>query len=694
MKKAKPPVAAEELTPDRAETELARLAKAIRRHDRLYHQLDTPEISDAEYDALVQRHRAIEALFPDLVRPDSPSQGVGAPPATGFAKVRHASPMLSLDNAFEEADAREFEARVRRFLNLAPEEQVAVVAEPKIDGLAAALRYENGRFVSGATRGDGLVGEDVTANLRTIADIPATLRGKDWPPALEVRGEVHMRHADFETLNEEREAEGLAVFANPRNAAAGSVRQLDPNVTAGRTLHFFAYALGGEAAGPWQTHREFLDQLKRWGFQVNPMARSLPDLDGALAYYEDIAARRAELPYDIDGVVYKVNRIDWQSRLGFVSRAPRWAIAHKFPPQQAVTIVRDIVVQVGRTGTLTPVAELQPVTVGGVVVARATLHNEDEIRRKDIRKGDHVVIQRAGDVIPQVVSVVLSKRQKNSEPFKFRDDCPICHSRAVREPGQAAWRCSGGLVCPAQAALRLRHFVARGAFDIEGLGGKHIEAFHRDGLIGSPADIFRLKEKASQLIEREGWGEQSAANLIQAIEARRRISLDRFIYALGIPQVGEATARLLAKNYGTLEAWTAAMTEAQDPDSPAYHELDAISGIGPAVAADLLAFFAEAHNRDALADLGKVGVEVEPYRVTAVQSPVSGKTIVFTGTLQTMGRGEAKAKAESLGAKVAESVSKKTDYVVAGADSGSKARKAAELGVAVLSEEDWLKLAR
>jgi DNA ligase (NAD+) len=680
-----------------AESELARLAAEIAENDRLYHQEDAPRISDAAYDALVRRNKAIEARFPDLQRADSPSLRVGASPAAGFAKVAHARPMLSLDNAFAEEDVREFVARVRRFLNLPAEQEVTLVAEPKIDGLSAALRYEDGVFVQGATRGDGLVGEDVTANLRMVKDLPKRLKGRDVPALLEVRGEVYMRREDFLAMNRAREQAGEPLFANPRNFAAGSLRQLDPTITASRPLHFFAYAWGeirfAGAAPPIATQHEFLQRLAGWGFSVNPLTRLCAGVDEALARHAELAGERSSLPYDIDGVVYKVDRLDWQNRLGMVSRAPRWAIAHKFPAEQAETRLNRIFVQVGRTGTLTPVADLEPVNVGGVVVQRATLHNEDEIARKDIREGDHVVIQRAGDVIPQVVAVVLAKRPADSSPYAFPDHCPACGSLAIREPGEVARRCTGGLICPAQALERLRHFVSRNAFDVEGLGSKHIEAFLRDGLIKEPADIFRLAARRDEIAAREGWGEQSVANLLRAIEARRSIALERFIYALGIRQVGESTARLLARHYGTVERWIAAMEEAQDPESPAYHDLDNIDGIGPSVAADLLGFFAEAHNRTVLDDLLRE-VAVEPHRAAPQQSAsaISGKSIVFTGTLEKMTRGEAKARAEALGAKVAAAVSKSTDFLVAGPGAGSKAKKAAELGVAVLDEAAWLAL--
>ncbi len=684
--------AGDKLTEAAAKAELKRLAAEIARHNELYHRQDAPEISDAAFDALVRRNAAIEQRFPALRRADSPSLRLGAAPAAGFAKVTHTRPMLSLDNAFAEDEVREFVQRIRRFLGLASDTPVPLVAEPKIDGLSAALRYEDGRFVQGATRGDGTIGEDVTANLRTIADLPKQLKGRKPPALLEVRGEVYMQRADFRKLNEARAAAGEPLFANPRNFAAGTVRQLDPGITAARPLRFFAYAWGEVSEPVADSHWGFLERLKGWGFAVNPLARRVADVDAALAFYREIGAQRAALPYDIDGVVYKVDRLDWQQRLGFVSRAPRWAVAHKFPAEQAQTVLNKITIQVGRTGALTPVAELAPVNVGGVVVSRATLHNEDEIARKDIREGDSVVIQRAGDVIPQVVGVIDDDRHRRRKKFQFPERCPVCGSHAVREAGEAIRRCTGGLVCAAQAVERLRHFVSRNAFDIEGMGEKHIEAFFRDGLVKSPADIFRLPAHAKDLVGREGWGEQSVARLFKAIEARRKISLERFIYALGIRQVGEATARLLARNYESLAAWRAAMLAAQDAASPAYRELDSIEGIGPSVAADILAFFAEPHNLAVLDDLARA-VEAQDFvRPKASGSPVAGKTVVFTGTLAAMTRPEAKARAESLGAKVAGSVSAKTDYVIVGADAGSKAKKAAELGLTVLSEAEWLEM--
>ena len=678
----------EELDKKTAAEEHVRLAAEIERHNRAYYVEDAPVISDAEYDALFRRLQEIEARFPDLVTPESPTQRVGTAPAPGFAKVRHRTPMLSLGNAFTDEDVRDFASRVRRFLGLDEGEEVTLVAEPKIDGLSASLLYERGRLVRGATRGDGTVGEDVTANLRTIADLPKTLSG-DAPDLLEVRGEVYMTKSDFRALNERQEAAGQKTFAAPRSTAAGSVRQLDVSITERRPLHFFAYGWGEVSAPLAETHSGALVKLRSLGFTTDPLARTCRDADGALAAYKAIADKRATLDYDIDGVVYKVDRLDWQSRLGFVSRAPRWAVAHKFPPEQATTVLERITIQVGRTGALTPVAELTPVTVGGVVVSRATLHNEDEIARKDIRVGDTVVIQRAGDVIPQVVEVDKSKRRRGARRFKFPHACPVCQSDAVRDEGEAVRRCVGGLVCPAQAVQRLKHFVSRNAFDIEGLGGKHVEAFWSDGIIKTPADIFRLGARAAEIEAREGWAAQSVANLVAAIEDRRKIGLERFIYALGIRQVGQATARLLAKTYGSLDHWRRAMDAACEEASDAYRELVATDGIGPLVAADILAFMAEDHNRKVLDDLA-AELDVADFVPPDAASPVAGKTVVFTGTLERMTRSEAKARAEALGAKVAGSVSAKTDIVVAGPGAGSKLTKARDLGVEVMDEEAWL----
>jgi DNA ligase (NAD+) len=695
------------LTADQAQEKLAELAADIERHDRAYHQNDAPEVTDAEYDRLRRLNAAIEAKYPDLVRSDSPSKKVGAAPATGFGKITHSRPMLSLDNAFNGEDVGNFVARVRRFLGLEEDEPVDIVAEPKIDGLSIALRYEDGKYIQAATRGDGAVGENVTANVATIADIPDRL-GDDAPAVVEIRGEVYMRHDDFAALNRNREAADQTVFANPRNAAAGSLRQLDVSITAERKLLFFAYAAGELSAPVGTSHWEWLRQLEDWGFSVNPQSKLCATTDEILDTYAAIGDGRAGLPYDIDGVVYKVNRHDWQERLGMVTRAPRWAIAHKFPAEQAQTVVQAIDVQVGRTGVLTPVARLAPITVGGVVVSNATLHNEDYIRDKDIRVGDTVTIQRAGDVIPQVVEVNADKRPDGAEEYIYPDHCPECGSLAVREAGEAARRCTGGLICPAQKMERLKHFVGRQAFDIDGLGEKQVKAFFERGLIKTPADIFHLEANDASALDPlrrwDGWGEKSVTKLFAAIDERRSIPLNRVIYALGIRQVGEATARLLALNYGSFDAWRAAMQlvsterhanreEEKKPENigEAYAELCSIDTIGMAVADELAGFFDadNAENRTVLDELGKVLDIEEVAAPDSSDSAVAGKTVVFTGTLVTMTRGEAKAKAESLGAKVSGSVSKKTDYVVVGADAGSKAKKAQELGVEVLSEDAW-----
>lgn len=684
----------EDLNRMEASFELAHLAKEIARHRALYFQNDAPEISDAEFDVLVRRNEAIEKRFPQLKLAESPTDKVGAEPAQGFAKVPHLVPMLSLDNAFAAEDVADFIDRVRRFLGLSADIAVPLAVEPKIDGLSANLLYENGAFVRGATRGDGAVGEDITANLKQVASIPQRLKDSNHPARIEIRGEVYMSKSGFLKLNAEREASGEPVFANPRNAAAGSLRQLDAGITKSRPLQFFAYAFGavdGLKARPDSQHA-LNGQLAAWGFAVNPRRGVTHDIDATLAFYNEMQNERATLDYDIDGVVYKVDRVDWQERLGFIGRAPRWAIAHKFPAEQANTILKAITIQVGRTGVLTPVAELEPVNVGGVMVSRATLHNEDEIARKDIRVGDRVIVQRAGDVIPQIVSVVDADRPGRSPAYLFPDHCPVCGSHAVREEGEVARRCTGGLVCPAQAVERLRHFVSRMAFDIDGLGGKHIEAFFADGLIKSPADLFRLKNNRDILLKRDGWGELSVDNLLRAIEARREISLERFIYALGIPQIGEETAKLLARHYLTLDAWREAMVAAKDLESAAYQDLATIGRIGPSIRADLIDFFDEGHNRAVVDDVAAF-VTVQPFVPPKIDtSPIAGKTVVFTGSLERMTRNEAKARAENLGAKVAGSVSKKTDYLIAGSDAGSKAAKARELDIVVLSEQEWLDL--
>lgn len=680
------------LTREEAAAELQRLAREIAHHDRLYYQHDAPEISDADYDALKRQNEAIEARFPDLVQPDSPTHKVGAPAAAGFRKVRHAVPMLSLDNAFADGDVYDFVGRVRRFLKLGDSAAVEIVAEPKIDGLSFSARYEHGKFVQAATRGDGAEGEDITANLRTLKDLPDRLNTLLPPDVLEVRGEVYMSRADFLALNERQAERGGKTFANPRNAAAGSLRQLDPAITAQRPLSLFCYAWGEIKGYEATTHWGFLDQLRDWGFPVNPERKLCKGAEAVLAFYRDIGERRAQLPYDIDGIVYKLNRVDWQKRLGFVSRAPRWAIAHKFPAEQAMTVLNHIGIQVGRTGVLTPVANLEPVNVGGVMVGRATLHNEDEIARLDARDGDTVIVQRAGDVIPQVVGVVLDKRPADSVPFTFPHTCPTCGSTAVREDGAVAWRCTGGLICPDQAVERLIHFASRNAFDIEGLGDKNIRAFYEEGRIRSPQDIFRLRDKdtgsLTPLRSKDGWGPVSATKLYDAIDARRAVPFERFIFALGIPQVGQATARLVAQHYGDLATLRAAFAgDDVGPESDAYKDLINVETIGPAVADELIAFLREDHNKQVL-DALQAELTIQPFERRDVSgSPIAGKTIVFTGTLERMSRGEAKNRALDLGAKVAGTVSAKTDLVVAGPGAGSKLKKAEELGVEVMTED-------
>jgi len=679
------------LTEEEAAAELASLAAEIARHDRAYHERDAPEITDADYDALRQRNAAIEARFPSLIRPDSPSHRVGAAPASGFAKFRHRVPMLSLDNAFEPADFTEFCDRARRFLGM-KEGDLAFVAEPKIDGLSISLTYEAGRLTHGATRGDGTEGEDVTANLRTMDAVPQTLHGAA-PDLIEIRGEVFMTKADFLALNEAQSAAGEKVFANPRNAAAGSLRQMDAKVTAGRRLSLFAYAMGEASAPVAETHWGYLEQLRAWGFTVNPLSRRLASETEAEAFQRDMGTQRGALTYDIDGVVYKIDSLALQRRLGFVGRAPRWAIAWKFPAEQATTVLRDILIQVGRTGALTPVAALAPINVGGVLVTRATLHNEDEIARKDIRIGDTVVLQRAGDVIPQIVSVVAERRPDGAAPWEAPTHCPVCQSLAVRPPGEVVRRCTGGLTCAAQTEERLVHFVSRPAFDIDGLGEKTIREFHAEGLVRGPADIFRLPQHEAAIAAREGWGELSARNLVRAIAARRRIPLARFIYALGIRRIGAQNARLLARHYGDFENWRAQMLAATTIGSEARSNLGSILGIGEAIAAELAAFFVESRNVETLDELASL-LEIEPEVAdTASGGALAGKILVFTGTLTTMSRPEAKALAEKLGAKVTDSVSKRTDLVILGTDAGSKARKAAELGIRTLTEAEWREIA-
>jgi DNA ligase (NAD+) len=686
----------EKLTAREAAHELQRLASEIAHHDERYHGQDAPEISDADYDKLRLRNDAIEARFPDLVRNDSPSRRVGVAPQAKFGKIRHRVPMLSLGNGFSEEDVREFLGRIRRFLNLGEAAEIDVTAEPKIDGLSLSLRYEKGVLVQGATRGDGTEGENVTNNVRTVKDIPNRISAKDFPDVFEIRGEIYMSHKDFAEMNEKQNQAGVKVFANPRNAAAGSLRQLDPAITARRPLRFYAYAWGEVSKLPGDTQWDVIQAFKRWGFPVNPLIKLCRSADDLLAHYHRVESERAMLGYDIDGVVYKINRLDWQERLGFVSRAPRWGLAHKFTAEKAMTILEGIDIQVGRTGAMTPVARLKPVTVGGVVVANATLHNEDEIGRKDIRIGDMVIVQRAGDVIPQILGFVPEKRSKDAKPYKFPEVCPVCGSHAVREVNEktgkvdAVRRCTGGLICAAQRAERLKHFVSRNAFDIEGMGDKVIEEFLAEGIISSPPDIFTLEARKIAIDEREGWGKTSARNLFDAINARRTIALDRFIFGLGIPHVGETNARLLARAYGSAEALRDAMrSAAKGREEEAYLELMSHDGIGPIVAEAIVDFFGEPHNVEVFDNL-LTYVTATPLGAVR-QSPVSGKTVVFTGALERMTREEAKAMAERLGAKVAGSVSKKTDLLIAGPGAGSKLKDAKKHGVEVIDENEWFR---
>ncbi|MBL0935325.1 MAG: NAD-dependent DNA ligase LigA [Rhizobiaceae bacterium] len=708
---AKSPKTVDDLSPDEASDELTQLAAEIARHDALYHGKDAPEISDADYDALRQRNAAIEARFPELVRADSPSLNVGAEPAGAFTPVRHSRPMLSLDNVFSDEDVTDFVQSVRRFLSLKPDDELVFTAEPKIDGLSMSLRYANGKLVTAATRGDGTTGENVTANIRTIGDIPNEL--KNAPEVLEVRGEVYMAREDFMALNA-RMAESGRVFANPRNAAAGSLRQIDPNVTKTRPLRFFAYAWGETSEDLAATQFDAVARLGTWGFPVNPLMQRCTTLDEMIAHYRSIETNRADLPYDIDGVVYKVDDLALQERLGFRSRSPRWATAHKFPAEKAMTRLEAIDIQVGRTGALTPVARLEPVTVGGVVVTNATLHNEDYIKGignngqpiregRDIRVGDTVIVQRAGDVIPQILDILPEKRPAAAKPYVFPDRCPACGSHAVREEGEVVKRCTGGLVCPAQAVERIRHFVSRNALDIEGLGEKQIEFFynHPDPAfaIKTPAEIFTLKarqEKSLAKLENvDGFGAVSVKKLYAAIDERRRVEHSRFLFGLGIRHIGETNAKRLARHFLNFDALRAAAEAAKmpegkgDPGNAEWQEIVGVNGIGSVVAEALVEFFAEGHNREAVAALLAEVQPLDEEAPQAVASPVTGKTVVFTGSLEKMSRDEAKAMAERLGAKVAGSVSKKTDLVVAGPGAGSKLKQATDLGIEVIDEDEW-----
>ncbi|MCB1518290.1 MAG: NAD-dependent DNA ligase LigA [Hyphomicrobiaceae bacterium] len=703
----------EELTEGEAAAELEFLAKEIARHDIAYHTKDAPEISDAEYDALRRRNDVLEASFPHLIRQDSPSKRVGAGVAEGFAKVTHRVPMLSLNNAFSDEDVADFVARGHRFFEKDAGLKLAFTAEPKIDGLSASLRYEKGRFVQGATRGDGEVGEDITANLKTIRDIPQQLQGDGWPDEIEIRGEVYMSHADFEALKARSAAEGGQEYVNPRNTAAGSLRQKDPEITRSRNLKFFAYAWGYTSAPFAETQFEAVRKFGEWGFVINPLMIRTEGIEEMLVQYRRIEEQRATLGYDIDGVVYKLDNLALQQRWGFVARAPRWAIAHKFPAELAWTRLEAIDIQVGRTGALSPVARLQPVTVGGVVVTNATLHNEDYIAGrdsqgnpirdgKDIRVGDWVQVYRAGDVIPKVADVDLSKRPAESHPYVFPDVCPACGSPAVQEFNEktgkldAVRRCTGDLICPAQAVEQLKHFVSRDALDIDGLGEKQIAAFYEDGRIMRPADIFtfaaRDARSEKRLKDQDGWGDQSAEKLFAAIEARRQPELDRLIFALGIRHVGEGNAALLARTFGTFGQFEAVAAGAAGGDESARAQLMNIDGIGETVVNSVIRFFSNARNKQAVDDLLRQIAPLEYVVASAGESPVVGKTVVFTGSLEKLTRAEAKAMAERLGAKVAGSVSAKTDLVVAGPGAGSKLKKAEELGIETLDEDGWLEL--
>jgi DNA ligase (NAD+) len=690
-----------DLTERAAKAEHARLEAEIAAHDRRYYQDDAPSISDADYDALRKRYGAIEARFPQLRRLQSLTQRVGAAPAARFAKVRHAVPMLSLDNAFAEQDVVDFVGRIHRFLRLPDDEEISFSAEPKIDGLSMSLRYEDGVLVTGATRGDGSEGEDVTANVKTIADIPHKLSGRKVPAVTEVRGEVYMTKPAFLELNRKQADAGKPLYVNPRNTAAGSLRQLDASITASRPLGFFAYAWGEMSAMPADTQSGMIKWFEHCGFKTNPLTKMCKSVEALLQFHRDIEARRAGLDYDIDGVVYKVDRLDWQDRLGFVSRSPRWAIAHKFAAEKATTVVKDIEIQVGRTGALTPVAKLEPVTVGGVVVQNATLHNADEIARLDVRIGDTVQIQRAGDVIPQVLGVIAEKRPRGAKPYEFPKKCPCpLKTEVVREiiaGGEQGARvhCTGEFACPFQQIEHLRHFVSRRAFDIDGLGEKQIEFFHEQGWVNEPADIFTLPErnKKIRLEVVEGFGETSVRNLFSAIAARRDITLERFIYALGIRHVGETTAVALARGYGSWDAFHDACLKLAKDDEETKQEMDALDQIGDTVIESLHDYFGEAHNRRRVERLA-AQVKIRDAEKPRSDSPIAGKTVVFTGSLEKMTRDEAKASAERLGAKVSGSVSKKTDYVVAGPGAGSKLAEAKKHGVAVLTEDEWAKLIR
>ena len=698
-------ISVEALTSAQAAEELKALASEMAGHDVAYYQNDDPDISDANYDALRQRNQAIEKRFPDLKRPDSPSDKVGVTPESGFGKIQHSVPMLSLGNAFNVQDLEDFDTRIRRFLSLDEAETISYTSEPKIDGLSASLRYEKGVFVKGATRGDGQVGEDITENLKTLKDIPLTLPA-GVPDIVEIRGEVYMAHEDFEILNRQQTEKGRKPFANPRNAAAGSLRQLDARITADRPLMFFAYTWGEMSDMPSDTQSGMITCFDKWGFTVNPDFKVFKDVAALNNHWRDIEERRSLLGYDIDGMVYKIDRLDWQSRLGFVSRAPRWAIAHKFPAEKAITKLLDIDIQVGRTGALTPVAKLKKVTVGGVEVSNATLHNAHEIKRLDVRRNDFVVVQRAGDVIPQIVEVLIDKREGEPQEYKFPDNCPACGAQAfheIRADGEqdAVKRCSGGLSCPAQAKERLKHFVSRSALDIDGLGDKQIDEFWAYDLLRTPVDIFNLHQKADEAPDiwlytsgkNKGQLKDSLIKLFMAIEKAKKPDLDRFLFALGIRHVGETTARLLARRYKTLEGFRDAIFSMCEGHEASKEELASIDGVGNTMVESLLTFFAEPHNIDIINGLINVGVAPVSLPEAENNTPISGKIVVFTGTLIRMTRAEAKTRAEMMGAKVSGSVSEKTDILVAGESTGLKFKKAEELGIEILTEDEWLEIA-
>jgi DNA ligase (NAD+) len=695
----------DQLDEKQAAAELKELARLIAYHDRLYEDAQ-PEIYDSEYDALRIRNSEIENLFPYLIRSDSPSAKVGAPPLGKFKKRKHELPMLSLGNAFSYEDVENFLNGIRSFIIELkdPSIPIEIIGEPKVDGVSCSLRYEKNELVLGATRGDGIEGEDVTVNVMTIPDIPKKLPS-DAPDVLEIRGEIYITDEDFLKFNREQEEKGAKIFANPRNATAGGLRQLDPKITASRPLRFFGYAWGAISEPIAATQWEARQRIASWGFKLNEPAKILTNTDETTQYYEDVQSKRSGFGYSIDGVVYKINRIDLQERLGSIARSPRWAIAHKFSPEKGKTHIRDIKIQVGRVGSLTPIAELEPVNIGGVLVSRATLHNQDELERKDFRKGDLVVVQRAGDVIPQVVSVDLTERPMDAEPYKFPNKCPVCNSTTIREESESVRYCTGGLYCQAQSLERLKHFVSRDAFDIEGMGEKNVEMFYNEGLVKDPTDIFKLEgrlskpaqnldiaEKIVPLEDRKGWGVKSANNLFNAIRDRRRIPFDRFIYALGIRHVGESTAKIIARNYLSFKAFMYSAIASKDKNSVAYQHLINISGFGSSAGDAIVDFFCEEHNVKIIEELMSL-IEIYEYEPTIpVESKLAGKIIVFTGALDKMSRSEAKAKAESLGANVSNSISKKTDYIIAGTNAGSKLTKAMDLGIKVISERDWLKI--